>query len=115
MAVVGLAGCGRAASRPGDPPLDVVGRLADLEASQGAEQTLLATVTRGGAPVAGATVTINVFLPQGGVRWYVGAPTSVEGRTTIRFKVTQTGVYFVEITAQQGGDVVTSNSGFRGY
>lgn len=110
-ALLGAAGCERRAS-PLDPPLDVAGSVREPAIEVGEEQTLTARVTRNGAPARGAIVTINVFLPAGGVRWYIGAPTDAEGATLIRFKASQSGVYFVEVTAQQNGEVVTTNTSF---
>jgi len=108
-----VAGCGGSTPAPGDPPLAVDGLVEALVLEPGADQRFRAVVTRGDRPVRGAIVTLNVFLPQGGVRWYIGAPTDAEGRTFIRFRPTQPGVYFVEITAQQSGEVVTTSTGFR--
>jgi hypothetical protein len=107
------AACGGSRAGVPEAPIDVVGTLAEVEIDPGDEQELVATVTRGGAPVRSALVTTNVYLPQGGVRWYIGAPTNDEGRTVIRFRHSQSGYYFVEITALHDDEVVTTNGMFR--
>ena len=108
-----LGACGGSRAGAAEPPIDVVGTVAQVEIDPGDEQELVAMVTRGGAPVRGALVTTNVYLPQGDVRWYIGAPTNDEGRTVIRFRHSQSGYYFVEITALLDQEVVTTNGMFR--
>lgn len=107
------AGCAEPAARPTDPPLEIAPRLALLEVEPGAEQTFYGVVTRAGAPVRGATITLNVYLPAGGARWYIGPPTNADGATTIRFKPRDSGIYFVEVTTQLAGEVVVVNTSFR--